>query len=153
MDYFHRRVFQGMGKDTLPTLCSLVALGVDALWECILQAGIDGRESHRLLMHLTARIPAWQQRTEHSKHSPLKSSLPPAHHLLHCTENSAWRISAGPTGNLFLQHPGSHLLSALVRFPVHSFTSSGHSQGHSHSFCSILQGRKHRESHQTPPGF
>lgn len=33
----------------------------------------------------------------------------------------------------------SHLLSAFVRLPVHSFTSRGHSQGHSHSFCSILE--------------
>lgn len=61
LGYFHKRVFPGVGK-ALPTLCPLVALGVDALWECILQAGIDGCESHWLLMHLTARIPAWQQR-------------------------------------------------------------------------------------------
>lgn len=32
-----------------------------------------------------------------------------------------------------------YLFSALVRFPVHSFTSKGHSHGHSHSFCSILR--------------
>lgn len=32
-----------------------------------------------------------------------------------------------------------YLFSALVRLPVHSFTSRGHSQGHSHSFCSILR--------------
>lgn len=32
--------------------------------------------------------------------------------------------------------------SALVRLPVHSLTSRGHSQGHSHSFCSILKGSK-----------
>lgn len=32
-----------------------------------------------------------------------------------------------------------YLFSALVRLPVHSLTSRGHSQGHSHSFCSILQ--------------
>lgn len=55
--------------------------------------------------------------------------------------------------DLFLQCPGSHLLSALVRFPVHSFTSSGHSQGHSHSFCSILQGREHRENPSDRPYF
>lgn len=68
-NYFHwiisTRVYsEGVGKATLPTLCPLVALGVDALWECILQAGIDGRESHGLLMHLTARIPALQQRAK-----------------------------------------------------------------------------------------
>lgn len=32
--------------------------------------------------------------------------------------------------------------SALVRLPVHSLTSRGHSQGHSHSFCSILKGKR-----------
>lgn len=31
--------------------------------------------------------------------------------------------------------------SALVRLPVHSLTSRGHSQGHSHSFCSILKSK------------
>lgn len=31
------------------------------------------------------------------------------------------------------------LFSALVRLPVHSLTSRGHSHGHSHSFCSILK--------------
>lgn len=33
------------------------------------------------------------------------------------------------------------LFSALVRLPVHSLTSRGHSHGHSHSFCSILKDR------------
>lgn len=33
----------------------------------------------------------------------------------------------------------TNVFSALVRFPVHSLTSRGHSHGHSHSFCSILK--------------
>lgn len=36
----------------------------------------------------------------------------------------------------------THLFSALVRLPVHSLTSRGHSQGHSHSFCSILNSKQ-----------
>lgn len=40
------------------------------------------------------------------------------------------------------------LFSALVRLPVHSLTSRGHSHGHSHSFCSILKNQKsHTVSH------
>ena len=35
-----------------------------------------------------------------------------------------------------------YLFSALVRLPVHSLTSRGHSQGHSHSFCSILKSKR-----------
>lgn len=37
------------------------------------------------------------------------------------------------------------LFSALVRLPVHSSTSRGHSHGHSHSFCSILNKTKQRK--------
>lgn len=39
------------------------------------------------------------------------------------------------------EHSGActDLFSALVRLPVHSLTSRGHSHGHSHSFCSILK--------------
>lgn len=40
-----------------------------------------------------------------------------------------------------------YLFSALVRFPVHSFTSRGHSHGHSHSFCSILRKMNQNEHH------
>lgn len=45
-----------------------------------------------------------------------------------------------------------YLFSALVRLPVHSFTSRGHSHGHSHSFCSILRrktGEKNKERYKS----
>lgn len=50
--------------------------------------------------------------------------------------------SCHSTVNTDVVQTGTHLFSALVRLPVHSLTSRGHSHGHSHSFCSILRKRK-----------
>lgn len=43
------------------------------------------------------------------------------------------------------------LFSALVRLPVHSLTSRGHSHGHSHSFCSILSKTRESQSEHGQP--
>lgn len=50
--------------------------------------------------------------------------------------------SEGRRGKCMCFRQCTHLFSALVRLPVHSLTSRGHSQGHSHSFCSILNSKQ-----------
>lgn len=49
---------------TLPALCPLVALGVNTLRESILQARVDGRESHWLLMNFTTWVPILGQKVK-----------------------------------------------------------------------------------------
>lgn len=155
LDYFHKRVYsEGWGKAPYPlsvlwlhwvlmhwgsASCRLGSMAVNVIgsW-CTSQLGF---------LH-------WSKERPCAVRKPLraqsKSSLLIPCCLLHHTRTPACWRSAGQRGKLFLQ---SHLLSALVKFPVHSFTSSGHSQGHSHSFCSILQGRKHGENPSDTTGI
>lgn len=55
-------ISSGREKGTLPALCSLIALSVNALRECILQAWIDCCESHWLLVNFTTGIPILGQK-------------------------------------------------------------------------------------------
>lgn len=92
MNYFRNSVYpQGGKKGTLPALCSLIALSVNALRECILQTRVDCCESHWLLVNFTTRIPILGQKEKpciRSCSQVMKnvSPLPITNHMLNYPE-------------------------------------------------------------------